>query len=149
MEVYPLEKQPLFQKMLIAAGIPTGVKIDYQNPNYQTKVTSALNAWITDGYVKVSKNRQSSNSAVTFSSYPPQPVTIGKLQGLRYGFAGINKSGGIQEQNLSYVAFDGDTLYVINTAFDPTTKGKFEKLENFVVFEPFMSAIAANLKLPN
>ncbi len=150
MEIYPLEKQPLFQKMLIAAGIPTGVKIDYQNPNYQTKVTSALNAWITDGYVKLSKDRQSSYSdRVTFSSYPPQPVTIGKLQGLRYGFAGINKSGGIQEQNLSYVAFDGNALYVINTAFDPTTKGKFEKLENFAVFEPFMSAIAANLKLPN
>jgi hypothetical protein len=150
-EVYPLEKQPQFEKMLVAAGIPMGVKVDYQNPNNQLKIVSALNAWINDSYVKLLKDRQSSYAnIITFTSYPPQQVNIGRLQGLRYGFAGINTEGGIQEQHLAYVAFDGDALYVINTAFDPKAKSAtFEKLENLVVFEPFLSAIAVNLKLPN
>jgi hypothetical protein len=149
MEIYPREKQPQLEKMLIAAGIPTAVKVDYQNSNNQIKIVSALNAWITDNYETLLK-RQSGYSNITFTSLPPQQVNIGKLQGLRYGFAAIKKEGGIQEQHLAYVAFDGKSLYVINTAFDPKAKsGTFEKLENLAVFEPFLSAIAVNLKLPN
>ncbi len=150
-KVYPLEKQPQFEKMLIDAGIPTGVKVDYQNPNNQLKILSALNGWINDSHAKLLKDRQSSYAnIITFVSLPPQQVNIGKLQGLRYGFAGIKIEGGIQEQHLAYVAFDGDALYVINTAFDPKEKSAtFEKLENLALFEPFLSAIAVNLKLPN
>jgi hypothetical protein len=151
MQIYPLEKQPQFEKMLVDAGIPMGVRVDSQNPNNQTKILSALNAWITDSYLKQWKDRQNSyNNMVTFANYPPQQVNIGRLQGLRYGFAGIKKEGGIQEQYLAYMAFDGDAIYVINTAFDPKAKSAiFEKPENLAIFEPFLSAIAANLKLPD
>lgn len=151
MQVYPREKLPQFENMLVTAGIPMGVKVDYQNPNNQIKIVSALNAWITDSYVKLFKDRQTSYANnITFTTFPPQQVNIGRLQGLRYGFAGINKVGGIQEQHLAYVAFDGNALYVINTALDPKAKsGTFEKLENLALFEPFLSAIAVNLKLPN
>jgi hypothetical protein len=149
-EVYPLENQPQFKKILLAAGIPTDIKVDYQNANNQTKIVSALNVWISDRYVKLFNDRQSSYANITFASYPPQQVNIGRLQGLRYGFAGIKTEGGIEEQHLAYVAFDGNALYVINTSFNPKAKSaKFEKLENLLVFEPFLSAIAANLKLPN
>lgn len=150
MDIYPLSGQPKFQKMLITAGIPAGVKIDYQNPNYQDKIRSALDAWVTDEYAVISKERQNSYAnKVNFSGYPPQKVNIGKLQGVRYGFTGIKREGGVQEQHLKYVAFDGKSLYVINTAYDLALQsGKFDKYENFAVFEPFLSEITSNLKLP-
>lgn len=151
MEIYPIEKQPKFQKMLVAAGIFKDTKIDYQNPDFQNQIASALNAWVTDDYNVVLKERkQEYANKTTFFSYPPQRVAIGKLQGVRYGFTSLKREGGIKEQHFNYVAFDGNSLYRINTAFDPgAVTGKFEKQEHLAVFEPFLSAIAANLKLPN
>jgi hypothetical protein len=150
MEIYPLSQQPKFKKMLIYAGIPADAKIDYQNPNYQGKIKEALNAWVTDEYAVNSKERQKSyENKVNFSGYPPQLVNIGKLQGVRYGFTGLKREGGVSEQHLKYVAFDGNSLYVINTAYDPAGKSaKFDKYENMAVFEPFLSEITSNLKLP-
>ena len=86
---------------------------------------------------------------ITFSAYPPQPVPIGKLQGIRYGFAGLKEQGGVKEQHIGHVAFDGSKLYVITTAFDPGTQtGKFEQLENLAIFQPYLYAIASDLRLP-
>jgi hypothetical protein len=150
MDIYPLSKQPKFQKMLNAAGIPTAVQVDYQDPNYQEKIASALNNWVIDEYTIISKDRQNSyTNKINFSGYPPQKVTFGKLQGIRYGFIGIYKEGGVKEQHLKYAAFDGNALYIINTAYDPAAPtGKFDKHENLAAFEPFLGAIASNLKLP-
>ena len=101
-------------------------------------------------YAAFAKDRQHEyGKEITFSTYPPQPVPIGKLQGIRYGFAGLKQKGGVQEQHIGHVAFDGTKLYVITTAFDTGTQtGKFEKLENLAIFQPYLDAIAADLRLP-
>jgi hypothetical protein len=151
MLIYPLEKQPNFQKMLTQAGIDPSKKIDYQNPQYQTQLLSALNAWVNEYYAGLEKDRQGSYGGnITFSTYPSQKVQIGKLPGLRYGFVGLKRQGGVQEQHLGYVTFDGKALYVMTAAFDPGSQtGKFNKLENLAVFEPYLDAIASNLRLPS
>ncbi|GAB1541767.1 hypothetical protein NUACC21_44400 [Scytonema sp. NUACC21] len=150
MGIYPLEKQPNFQNMLAQSGIPTGSNIDYQSPKYQTQVASALKLWIADHYSVLAKDRQGEYSdKVTFSSQPPHKLEVGKLQGMRYGFAGLKKQGGVHEEHRGYVAFDGKALYVIKTAFDTASEtGRFEKLENFQSFEPHLSAIVKDVKLP-
>jgi hypothetical protein len=150
MDIYPLSQQPKLQKMLINAGIAPDVKIDYQNPDHQNKIRDALNVWVREEYAVLNKEREKSyKNQVNFSGYPPQKVSIGQLQGVRYGFTGLKTEGGIQEQHLKYVAFDGNSLYVINTAYDPARKsGKFDKYENLAVFEPFLSEITSNLQLP-
>ncbi len=150
MNVYPLEKQPNFQKMLAQAGIEPSNKIDYQNPKYQTQLSTALNAWVNDYYATLSKDRQATyGDRISFAAHPAQKIQLGKLQGLNYGFTGIIRQGGIQEQHLGYVAFDGKALYVITTAFDPASEtGKFEKLENLTIFKPYLDAIAQDLRLP-
>ncbi|WP_138500301.1 hypothetical protein [Nostoc sp. PA-18-2419] len=147
--VYPLEKIPDFQNKLIAAGIPTNSQVDYRNSKYQTQVLTALKAWVTDNYATFAKDRQGKyTKEITFSPYPAQPVAIGKLQGIRYGFAGLKQQGEVQEQHIGHVVFDGTKLYVITTAFDPATQtGKFEKLENLAIFQPYLDAIAADLRL--
>jgi hypothetical protein len=148
--VFPLEKNPAFQKQLEAAGIPANTKIDYQSPQYQTQLWTALKAWVTDYYTTIAKDRLLSyGKEIIFSSYPPQLVTIGKLPAIRYGFAGIKRQGGVQEQHISHVTFDGTALYVISAAFDPgSATGKFDKLEDLAIFQPYLYAIASDLKLP-
>ncbi|MFN6563312.1 MAG: hypothetical protein RMY28_026445 [Nostoc sp. ChiSLP01] len=148
--IYPLEKIPDFQKKLVAAGIPSGSQVDYQSSKYQTQLLTALKAWVADKYTAFAKDRQVQyGREIIFSDYPTQPVPVGKLQGIRYGFAGLNQQGGVQEEHIGHVAFDGTRLYVITTAFDSGTQtGKFEKLEHLAIFQPYLYAIAADLRLP-
>jgi hypothetical protein len=147
---YPLVNNQDFQKKLVAAGIPPSFEVEYQSPKYQTQVLKALKAWVADYYTVLLKDRQSgSKKQIVFSVYPTQPVPVGKLQGIRYGFTGLKQQGGVQEQHISHVVFDGTTLYVITTAFDPGSQtGRFEKLENLAVFQPYLYTIAADLRLP-
>ncbi|MEH2267065.1 MAG: hypothetical protein V7K68_01310 [Nostoc sp.] len=148
--VYPLANNEDFRKKLVAAGIPTGSQVDYQSSQYQAQVLPVLKAWVADHYAAFAKDRQGEyGKEITFSTYPPQPVPVGKLQGIRYGFAGLKQQGGVQEQHIGHVAFDGSKLYVITTAFDTATQtGKFDKLENLAIFQPYLYAIAADLHLP-
>lgn len=148
--IYPLANNKDFQKKLVAAGIALGSQVQYQSSEYQTQVLSALKTWVADHYATFAKDHQREyGKQITFSAYPPQPVPVGKLQGIRYGFAGLRQKGGVQEQHIGHVAFDGNKLYVITTAFDPGLQtGKFEKLENLAIFQPYLYAIAADLRLP-
>jgi hypothetical protein len=148
--VYPLENQPNFQRMLAQAGIPSGSQLKNQSSSYQNQISTALKAWVMEHYTLISEDRQGEyGNRIIFSPQPPQPVPVGKLKGMRYGFVGINPQGEIHEQHLGYVAFNGSALYVMTTAFDPTSEtGKFEKLEDFRRFEPYLSSIVNNLKLP-
>jgi hypothetical protein len=159
MGILPLETQPNFQKMLLEAGIPPSPNLNYQSPKYITQVTTALNTWVKNHYGVLAKSRKyvyddklktgKTADGTLFSAYPLQKAQVGKLQGIRYGFAGIKQKGGVQEQHTGYVAFDGKALYLINTAFDPASStGNFEKLENLSVFQPYLNAVVANLKLP-
>ncbi|BBD62159.1 hypothetical protein NIES2109_49970 [Nostoc sp. HK-01] len=149
MSVSQVSQNPNFQKHLADAGISFGTKLDYKNSSNQNKVLAALKAWSGDYYAALSKDRQKGNgNKIIFSTHPLENISVGKLPGIRYGFTGIKAEGGLQEQYISYAAFDGNALYIISTAFDPNAaKGKFEKLENLVIFQPYLDAIAENLNL--
>ncbi len=148
--IYPVKDNPKFQQHLTDAGIPLDSQVDYQSPEYQNKLLTALKAWVADLNTTFVKDRQNTDKdQIIFSAYPPQPASVGQLQGIRYGFVGIKPEGGVQEKHISHVAFDGKNLYVITTAFDPDSiTGKFEELENLAIFQPYLSAIAADLNLP-
>ena len=160
LNILPLKTQPNFREMLVNAGIPVDENINYQSSEYISQVTTALNDWVQNQYNLLAQNNKyiyddKSKTAKTaddilFSAYPPQKTRVGKLQGLRYGFAGLKQKGGVHEQHTGYVAFDGKSLYLINTAFDPASSiAKFEKLENLSVFLPYLNTLVENLKLPN
>lgn len=149
-EIYPLKDNPNFQKHLTEVGISQSSQADLQNPQFQSKFTKALQAWVADSYNSFAKDHQTRYAnSITFSSYPPQQVTIGKLPGIRYGFVRLQPEGGIQEQYIGYVTSDGKQLYVISTSFNSNlSRGKFENLGNLAIFQPYLSAIAENLNLP-
>ncbi|TVP60298.1 MAG: hypothetical protein EA343_17750 [Nodularia sp. (in: Bacteria)] len=148
--VYPVKNNPNFQKNLADAGIPLDTQVDYQSPESQKKLLTALKAWVADLNATFVRDRQNTyKNKIVFSVYPTQQAPVGQLQGIRYGFVGIKPEGGVQEQHISHVAFDGKTMYVITTAFDPgSIKGKFDELENLAIFQPYFSAIASDLNLP-
>lgn len=159
MGIFPLETQLNFQRMLNNAGIPANSKVNYLSPKYIPQVQTALNAWVKNHYGVLAKSRQyvyddKSKTAKTadgilFAAYPPQNVKVGNFQGVRYGFAGLEQKGGVREQHIGYVAFNGKSLYLINTAFNPTSStAQFENLEDLSVFQPYLNTIVANLKLP-
>ncbi len=150
-EIYPLKDNPNFQKHLTEVGISQISQADLQNPQFQSKLSKALQAWVADSYNTFAKDHQTRYANnITFSSYPPQQVTMGKLPGMRYGFVRLKPEGGVLEQYIGYVTLDGTQLYVITTSFNSSlSKGKFEKLENLAIFQPYLSAIAENLNLPN
>ncbi len=84
-----------------------------------------------------------------FATATPQVVSVGGLTGIRYGFSGLEKAGGVHEQRIGYVTFDGRILYVITTAVDPaSTTGSFGKLENLQRFEPLLKEVVSRLQLP-
>lgn len=147
--VYPVKNNPDFQKKLTVAGIPLGSKINDKSPEYQNQVLKALQAWVADFDSTFAKDRQASyGNKVVLSAYPPQQVSIGKLQGLRYGFVGLKPEGGVQEQFIGHVAYDGTAIYVITTGFaSGSVTGNFQKLENLAIFQPYLYAIVANLNL--
>lgn len=148
--VYPLENQPNFQQMLAKAGIPPNSNIDYQKPNYQNQLAIALKLWVAEHYNILEKDRRSLYSdRIIFSTQSPEQASVGKIQGMRYRFLGIQQQGEIQEQHLGYVAFDGKALYVITTGFDRGSQtSQFDKLENFQRFQPFLSATVKEVNLP-
>lgn len=147
--VYQVSNNPNFQKYLQEAGIPFGTQLDYKNPSNQAKVISALKAWVAYYYTSLLQDRQKGyGNKINFSTHPLEEVAVGKLPGIRYGFTGIKQEGGLQEQYISHVAYDGTALYVISTSFDPgAVTGKFEKLENLLIFQPYYYAIAESLNL--
>lgn len=149
-KIYPLKDNPDFQKHFKEVGISQSSPVDFQNTQSQSKLIKALQAWVADSYntfARDHQNRYANN--ITFSSYPPQQVTIGKLTGVRYGFVRLKPKDGIQEQYIGYVTSDGTQLYVISTSFNSSlSQGKFENLENLAIFQPYLSAIAENLNLP-
>ncbi len=148
--VYPVKENPSFPQNLADAGIPLDTQVDYQSPESQKQLLTALKAWVADLNATAVKDRQDTyKNKIVFSAYPTQQASVGKLQGIRYGFVGIKPEGGVHEQHISHAAFDGQAIYVITTAFAPgSTIGKFDELENLAIFQPYFGAIASDLNLP-
>ena len=145
---YPISTLPDFQKMLADAGIPVE-KTNYQNPKYKGQILTALHALVANHYAVIAKDRQIGyGNKYTFSPTNPEAVAVGNLSGLRYGFTGRQHNGSLQEQHISYVAFDGKTLYVIKTAFDPSgDTGTFKNAAQLRSFQPHLSKVVTQLRL--
>ncbi|MBW4578570.1 MAG: hypothetical protein KME42_03230 [Tildeniella nuda ZEHNDER 1965/U140] len=144
---YLISSRADLRKKLTEAGIPAKA---YADPKYRSQVETALKAWVADYYAVFKDDRKSAyGNKITFTAQPPTRATIGKLTGLRYGFAGVKQDSSIHEKRVGYVAFDGAMLYIITTASDATSEtGKFKTLEDFQRFEPSLTKLVTGLQLP-
>lgn len=146
---WSLEQLPDFRKQLTEAGLTPGT-IDLHSAQQQAKLQTALRQWVEQYYSFFRENRRREyGNQIRFVTQPPQPVAIGQLTGLKYGFIGQRRSGGVHEQQVGYVAFDGKTLYVIATGYDPQAETTtFKRLQDLQTFLPFLTQTLTALQLP-
>jgi len=106
----------------------------------------ALQAWAVSHYEVIGRDRLLGDSAIQFSSAPPEAVTVGNLPGIRYGFTTTHANGVLIDRAIGYATTDGTTLYVIVTGVisqDPS--GSFSSNEDAQQFEPYLAAIVQGL----
>ncbi|UBF26585.1 hypothetical protein K9N68_00805 [Kovacikia minuta CCNUW1] len=149
MGTHPLESRAEFRKMLKQAGLASN-PVNLQNSKNRDRVIIALKNWVGNYYTFFKQDSKTEYGNQTrFATQAPQVLQVGNLTGVSYGFAAVKPEGGVQEQRLGYVAFDGRILYVITTAFDPDAgRGSFGKLEDLQRFEPYLKSVVAHLQLP-
>lgn len=146
---WSIEQQPTLKKQLVAAGLQPGKPINYQNATQKAKVFTILRAWVADYHRTIAQDRQAEyGNTIRFVSEPPKEVQVGRFPGLQYGFRGTQTTGDIYERYRGYVAFDGATLFVIATSFDPRAETTtFRKLKDFQNFMPHLTETVKNLRL--
>ncbi|MGA7937929.1 MAG: hypothetical protein WCA35_30550 [Kovacikia sp.] len=149
MRAHPVESRADFRKMLKQAGLPSS-SVNVQNPRNRDRTIIALKDWIANYYAFLRQERRNEHGyEIRLATQTPQVLPVGNVTGVSYGFAGVKKTGEVQEQRLGYIAFDGRILYVITTAFEPDLGGaSFGKLEDLQRFEPYLKGIIARLQVP-
>lgn len=145
------DKLTNLQKQFTELGLTPGL-ITYDNATDKAKVLTALKAEIARYYQTIKTDRtRTLGKPYQVQTLTPTEVKVGNLPGLSYGWKGIDKTGKVQEKSVSYMAFDGSkSLYVMVTSFDAAAEtGSFQDLASLEQFEPTLSAIVSNLKLPH
>ncbi len=139
------------QKVLSDAGIALG-SVDVTRPEYARQVREALAAHAKTYLalrVDLARNRSATDpQGYTFSPVAPEEVHIGRLPGLAYGFAGVDRDGYTVERWLTYAALDNDTLYLFDALYTAGMPGSFPSDEELLRFEPYLRQTLAGLRLP-
>ena len=85
----------------------------------------------------------------TFTPLPMDPVQMGLLPGLAFGFVRTNEAGQVQERYLNVAAFDQQLIYWFSINYDPGNVSTFVSDEALSQFAPFFHQIAASLPIGN
>lgn len=83
----------------------------------------------------------------TFTSLGQEPVQMGALPGLAFGFVHTNESGTVQERYLNIAAFDQQFIYWLGINYDPAYIPTFVSDTAVTEFTPFFYEIAAQLPI--
>lgn len=81
----------------------------------------------------------------TFTPLPMDPVQMGLLPGLAFGFVRTNEADQVQERYLNVAAFDQQFIYWFGINYDPGNISTFVSDEAVSQFAPFFHQIAAGL----
>ena len=142
LSVYPLDTHPDFQAILAELGLEAGLEL----PPDDTR--AALAALAQDYLDIIREDRQITYPDDTFIRIEPEPVQVGQLPGLAFGFVRENAAGEVQERYLNFNAFDGRVIYWLTAPYDPANVTTFVSDEALTQFEPHLREIIAGLLLP-
>jgi hypothetical protein len=77
------------------------------------------------------------------------PVQMGQLPALTFGFVRTNGGRQVQERYLNVAAFDQQFIYWFGTNYDPGNVSTFVSDEALSQFAPFFHQIASSLPIGN
>jgi len=139
---------PEFQAMLAEAGVAPG-PLDPQNATQTSQVLVALAGFVEAYHQSIEADRAGRyGDQIDYVRDANVGVSMGALPGLRYGFAGVRTDGTVYERWVSYVAFDGQLLYILAAPFSPEAYGAFTTNEDLQAFLPHLTAILVRMQLP-
>jgi hypothetical protein len=146
--LYPIETLPEFQDLLAEAGLEPG-PLDWQDPAQQAKLRVALQGFVTSYHTSIEADRQAEyGDQIRYMRLETQATMLGDLPGLRFGFVGLTQSDEVYERWVTFVAFDGDLLYLQVAFYRPDTVSTFRSDEELQIFLPYLAMIVAELQLP-
>ena len=140
--VYPLDTHPDFQAILAELGLEPGTELQPDDAR------AALAALAQDYLDIIREDRQITYPDDAFIPVEPEPVQVGQLPGLAFGFVRQNTAGEVQERYLNFNAFDGHVIYWLTAPYDPANVTTFVSDEALTQFEPNLREIIAGLLLP-
>ncbi|MGP1374656.1 MAG: hypothetical protein ACTS3T_17625 [Almyronema sp.] len=144
LQQWTLEQMPEFEQALAAAGL-NQTQIDLEDLTQLGQMRVALTAQVADFYQTLEQDRAA--EAIAFTAESPVEVAVGSLPGLRYGFQQTDPAGTVQEQTIGYIAFDGQTLYVITTTAPYDSPPGFGQLVDLQALQPYLDSVVRGLQL--
>lgn len=145
--INPLDTNPEFQAFLEEQGI-TLDSAPEPGEAYDTAVRAALTAQAEQYFDIFEADRAFTYPNDLFTRLSPEPVLLGTLPGLAFGFTREDASGAIAERYLNLAAYDQGVLYWLTAPYDPANITTFASDEALIEFEPYLREIAAGLQLP-
>jgi hypothetical protein len=147
---YPLDQHQAAQEWMAEAGLESGLLLDPDDPVQSGRAREVLHSLQAHHMGVVEDDR-----AVTYPEgrafvlLEPEEARVGRLPGLFYGFAGVEKDGQTYERWLTYAALDGQYFYFLTAFYDPgDTPGSLPSDEALLTFAPYLRDIVAGLRLP-
>jgi hypothetical protein len=145
--INPLDTNPEFQAFLEEQGI-TPETMPEPGEAYETAVRAALASQAEQYLDIIEADRQITYPDDPFNRLESEPVLLGELPGLAFGFTREDASGAIEERYLNIAAYDRGVLYWLAAPYDPANVTTFTSDEALLEFEPYLREIAAGLRLP-
>jgi hypothetical protein len=148
MTLYPIETMPEFQGMLAEAGVAPG-PLNLHDDRQMSQVQVALADFVEAYHQSIEADRAGRyGDQIDYVRQANESTFLGSLPGLRYGFAGIRADGTVYERWVSYLAFDGQLLYILAAPYSPEAFGAFPTDEDLQAFLPHLTAILTAMQLP-
>ncbi|HEX6385675.1 MAG TPA: hypothetical protein VF177_13475, partial [Anaerolineae bacterium] len=142
LNVYPLDTHTDFQAILADLGLEPGTELEPE------EARAALADLAEQYFDVIEADRQVTYPDDAFIHIEPEPVRVGEMPGLAFGFVRENAAGEVQERYLSFNAFDGRVIYWLTAPYDPANITTFVSDEILTQFEPYLRDVVAGLKLP-
>lgn len=111
----------------------------------QSVVQAALQALATEHLDVIAADRATAFPEDPFVPLDFEPVQMGTLPALAFGYARTNNAGEIQERYLNVAAFDHQFIYWFGINYDPANFSTFISETAVTQFAPFFYEIAAAL----
>jgi hypothetical protein len=114
---------------------------------YDTAVRAALTAQAERYLDLIEADRAFTYPDDPFTRLDPEPVMLGSLPGLAFGFMREDAIG-VAERYLNIAAYNAGVLYWFAAPYDPANVTTFISDEALLQFERYFREIAAGLQLP-
>jgi hypothetical protein len=147
LDAYALRTYPDLYPILAKHGMPFG-SINVESQIYQEEARLVLEEMVTGFLASVTEDRNVGHPGWIFTPLASEPIQVGALPALSYGFVMADKDNIVRERVLAHVVFDESHIYFVVAAYDPAAHWTLPSDEALLTLAPYLRQIVAELPLP-